>query len=106
MVKTLLKSVRDYKKQTLLTPVFMIGEVAIGILIPYLLAKLIDDGINKGDIKVILIIGGISLIAMLFSLFFGIKAGKLSATASAGFAKNLRQDMFEKIQTSNYIISI
>ena len=102
MLKKLLESIREYKRQTILTPIFMIGEVSMEILIPFLLAKLIDDGINKSDIKVILTIGGILLIAAFVSLFFGRKAGKLSAEASSGFAKNIRQDMFEKIQKFSF----
>lgn len=102
MIKTLLKSVREYKKETILTPIYMIGEVSMEILIPFLLAKLIDDGINKSDVNVILIIGGILLIAAFISLFCGVRAGKISAKAAAGFAKNLRKDMYEKIQAFSF----
>lgn len=102
MIKTLLKSVREYKKSTILTPVLMTGEVAMEILIPFLLAKIIDDGVNKGNIKTIIMIGVVLFIVALIALICGINAGKISAIASSGFAKNLRQDMFEKIQTYSF----
>ena len=98
MIKKLIRSIKEYKRSTLLTPIFMVLEVAMEIIIPFLLAKLIDQGINQGDMDVILKIGGELLIAAFLSLFFGVQSGKNAAIASAGFAKNLRQDMYEKIQ--------
>ena len=102
MVKKLLQSVREYKKPAILTPIFMLGEVSMEILIPFLLARLIDDGINKSDKNVVITIGGILLITAFISLFCGIKSGKMSAKASSGFAKNLRKDMYEKIQKFSF----
>ena len=102
MIKHLVKSIREYKKPAILTPIFMILEVAMEITIPFLVAKLIDEGINANDTKSILIIGAELLIAALLSLFFGVQSGKNAAIASAGFAKNLRQDMYEKIQKYSF----
>lgn len=102
MLKKLLESVKEYKKDTILTPLYMVMEVSMEILIPFLLAKLIDDGINKSDMNSILSIGILLIIAAFISLFFGVKAGKSSARASSGFARNLRQDMYEKIQKYSF----
>ena len=102
MIKKLIQSVRDYKKESILTPVFMIGEVFMEMLIPFLLGKLIDDGITESNLKIILILGAILVVAALFSLFFGVSAGKTAAKAGSGFAKNLRQDMFEKVQKFSF----
>ena len=102
MIKKLIRSIKEYKRSTLLTPIFMVLEVAMEIIIPFLLAKLIDQGINQGDMDVILKIRGELLIAAFLSLFFGVQSGKNAAIASAGFAKNLRQDMYEKIQKFSF----
>ena len=102
MIKKLAKSIREYKKDTILTPVFISGEVFMEILIPFLLGKLIDDGIIASNLKVILILGVVLIVAALFSLFFGITAGKYASKASSGFAKNLRQDMYEKVQKFSF----
>lgn len=102
MIKHLVKSIREYKKPAILTPIFMVLEVAMEIIIPFLVAKLIDEGVNANDTKSILIIGAELLIAALLSLFFGVQSGKNAAIASAGFAKNLRQDMYEKIQKYSF----
>ena len=83
MIKKLAKSIREYKKDTLRTPLFMIGEVFMEMLIPFLLGKLIDDGITGGNLKIILILGAILVVAALFSLFFGISAGRSAARAGA-----------------------
>ena len=102
MIKRLAKSIREYKKDTILTPTFMIGEVFMEMLIPFLLGKLIDDGIIKSDMKLILILGAVLVLTALLSLFFGINAGRYAARASAGFAKNLRQDMYERVQKFSF----
>ncbi len=102
MIKHLVKSIREYKKPTILTPIFMILEVAMEITIPFLVAKLIDEGVNANDTKAIFIIGAELLITALLSLFFGVQSGKNAAIASAGFAKNLRQDMYEKMQKYSF----
>ncbi|MBR2290531.1 MAG: ABC transporter ATP-binding protein [Clostridia bacterium] len=102
MIKKLAKSIREYKKDTILTPTFMVGEVFMEMLIPFLLGKLIDRGIIKSDIKVILILGAVLVVTALLSLFFGVSAGRYAAKASSGFAKNLRQDMYEKVQKFSF----
>lgn len=97
MIKTLLKSVRQYKKESILTPVFVSLEVALECLLPLVMAELIDrmTGETMGPILKL----GVALVIMaMFSLLFGVLSGKYAATASGGFARNLRQDMFFKIQ--------
>ena len=90
MNRKLLRSVREYKRETILTPVFVALEVFMEVLIPLLMAKIIDVGIMNGDIGYIIRIG-IALVALaMVSLFFGAKAGQLGAIAAAGYAKNLR----------------
>jgi len=102
MIKKLAKSVREYKKETILTPIFMILEVIMETLIPFLLAKLIDDGVKLGDMNVITRFGIYLVISAIFSLTFSIIAGILASKASCGFAKNLRHDMYYKIQEYSF----
>ena len=102
MIKKLAKSIREYKKETILTPVFMILEVVMETLIPFLLAKLIDDGVKMGDMGVITRFGIYLVISALFSLTFSIIAGILASKASCGFAKNLRHDIYYKIQEYSF----
>lgn len=102
MNRKLLRSVREYKRETILTPVFVALEVFMEVLIPLLMAKIIDVGIMNGDIEYIIRIG-IALVALaMVSLFFGAKAGQLGAIAAAGYAKNLRHDIFYKIQDFSF----
>ncbi len=102
MIKRLLGCVREYKKQTILTPVLMIGEVVCECIIPVITAKLINS-INAGCKMSDILVYGVLLVVMAFvSLFFGVLAGKTAATASAGFAKNLRHDIFYKIQSFSF----
>lgn len=102
MIKKLAKSIREYKKPAILTPICMVMEVFMEIAIPYLLATLIDQGIEQSNLQVILKIGALLVVAAFISLFFGVQSGKFSATAGAGFAKNLRQDMYEKVQQFSF----
>lgn len=102
MIKKLAKSIREYKKTAILTPICMVMEVFMEIAIPYLLATLIDQGIEQSNLQVILKIGALLVVAAFISLFFGVQSGKFSATAGAGFAKNLRQDMYEKVQQFSF----
>lgn len=102
MIKTLLKSVRDFKKPSILTSVFMVLEVLMEILIPLLLSMLIDNGIAKGDINQMIIIGICLVVAATLSLFFGVTSGKCAAKASSGFARNLREDIYNKIQDFSF----
>ena len=98
MLKKLAGSIREYKKQTILTPVVMIGEVALEVIIPFLMASLIDKGIDMGDFGYIVKMGITLIGCALVSLLFGFLGGKFGAEASAGFAKNLRHDMYYKVQ--------
>ena len=102
MVKQLLKSVREYKKVSIMTPLFVIGESVMEVLIPFFMADLLDKGITDGNMNYILKMGLILCISAVISLLFGALAGKFAADASAGFAKNLRKDMFYKIQQFSF----
>lgn len=96
MIKTLAKSVREYKKDSIKTPIYVTVEVVLECLLPLIMASLIDEMGN--GMWPIVKYGSILLVLAGFSLFFGMQAGRTAATASCGFAKNLRQDMFFKIQ--------
>lgn len=102
MNKTLLKSMREYKKQSILTPVFVILEVLMEVLIPFQMAKIIDVGINEKNMPYILETGGILVVMAMLALIFGALAGKFAAEAGAGYAKNLRHDIFYKIQNFSF----
>ncbi|MDD6489813.1 MAG: ABC transporter ATP-binding protein [Clostridia bacterium] len=102
MVKQLLKSVREYKKVSIMTPLFVIGESVMEVLIPFFMADLLDKGITDGNMNYILKMGLILCISAVISLLFGALAGKFAADASAGFAKNLRKDMFYKVQQFSF----
>lgn len=102
MIKKLAASIREYKKATVITPIFIIIELTLDVLIPYLMSKLIDNGINTGDMKYILEFGALLLVLSLFTILSGVLAGKYSAIASAGFAKNLRKDMYYCIQNYSF----
>ena len=102
MVKTLAKCIREYKVASIITPIFMIFEVILEVLIPYFMASLIDNGIDKGDMNYILTLGIVLAVTALASLTFAAFAAKYGAVASAGFAKNLRHDMYYKIQSFSF----
>lgn len=102
MVKTLLAQVKEFKRDSILTPIFMFLEVAMEMLIPLLMASIIDEGVNKGDMHHIFVIGGYMIVAAIVGLFAGLMGGKFGASASAGFARNLRKAMFENIQTFSF----
>ena len=99
MIKTLAAQIKEYKKVSIMTPIFMILEVVFEMLIPFLMASIIDDGVEAGNMQHIYKIGAIMIVAALCGLFCGVMGGKYGARASTGFAKNLRQAMFENIQT-------
>lgn len=102
MLKTLAGQIKQYKLVTILTPVFMVGEVAMEVMIPYITARIIDLGINAGSMRNILHYGGIMLVMAFASLFFGVMSGTCAAKASSGFACNLRDTMYEKIQSFSF----
>ncbi len=102
MIKTLAKCIGKYKKELIITPIFTAVEVFLEILIPFITASIIDKGIQAGDMRKVGIYGGIMLIIAFLSLFCGIQAGKYGAAASTGFACNLREKMYENIQTFSF----
>lgn len=102
MLKTLGKSVREYKKSALITPVFVAVEVVLEVIIPLLMADLIDKGIYTGEMNVILKIGLQLVLASILSLVFGCLSGITASKASAGFAKNLRKDLYYKVQEFSF----
>jgi len=101
-IKTILKSLRDNKKPTMLCLIFIIGEVFLEVLIPYITSNIVNKVKDGAPLNTILIMGGVMLVAALASLACGVFAGTFSAKASAGFARNLRKDVFERIQTFSF----
>lgn len=102
MIKTLLKSVREFKKASILAPIFVLGEVAMEVLIPFFMSKLINNGIEAKNMSYIFGMGVFLLVLCCFSLTFGILSGRFASYASSGFAKNLRDDMFSNIQSFSF----
>ncbi len=102
MLKILGAQIKEFKKASIVTPLFMIGEVIMEMIIPLLMASIIDDGVNAGNMQHIYKIGGLMLIAALLGLVFGVGGGVFGAKASSGFARNLRRAMYEKIQTFSF----
>lgn len=102
MLKTLGAQVKEYKKDSLLTPVFMILEVLFETIIPLMMASIIDDGVKKGDMRHIYLVGGCMVITALLGLLTGTLGGKYGASASTGFAKNIRKAMYDNIQTFSF----
>ena len=111
MVKTLLKSVREYKKPAIITPIFMVIEALCECLIPFFMARLItaikpapNMPLPPADeaLQIVLYYGAILILLAAVSLTSGVLAGRFAATASCGFAKNLRHDVFSRIQTYSF----
>ena len=102
MVRKLLRGVREYKTSSLLAPLFVTCEVILEVIIPMLMANLIDFGIEAGNMQYILKMGLALIICCIVSLTFGALSGKYAAVASAGFAKNLREDMYNKVQEYSF----
>ena len=102
MIKTLAGYVKEYKKASILTPIFMILEVVAETLIPLLMASIINEGIEAGNLQHVYTTGILMVLVAVFGLITGMLGGKFGAEASTGFAKNLRQGMFEKIQTYSF----
>ena len=102
MNRKLLQSVREYKKQAFIAPVLVALEVLMEVLIPLLMANIIDVGIMNGDMGYIVKMGVLLVIMAMVALFFGAKAGQVAAVAAAGYAKNLRHDIFYKIQDFSF----
>lgn len=102
MLKTLGAQIKEFKKDSFLTPVFMILEVLMETIIPLMMASIIDNGVEKGDIHHIYVMGGLMIVTACVSLFAGVMGGKYGARASTGFARNLRKAMYENIQTFSF----
>lgn len=102
MIRKLVRSIREYKKTSILTPIFVILEVLVEILIPLVMARMIDDGISGGDSHTLLSLGIALIICAVLGMFFGMLSGSYGAKASAGFAQNLRKDMYYKIQDFSF----
>ncbi len=102
MIKTLSKQLGEFKKDSLLTPLFMVLEVLMETIIPLLMASIIDDGVEKGDIRHICVVGAGMVVLAAIGLAAGVLGGAYGARASAGLARNLRQAMFENIQTFSF----
>ena len=98
MVKVILAQVKEFKKASICTPLFMLLEVAVEMMIPLLMSSIIDDGVEKGDIHHIYVVGAAMLVLAAVGLFAGVMGGRFGAQASAGLAKNLREAMYENIQ--------
>ena len=103
MLKNVLKSVGEYKKDSLLAPVTVAIEVLFEVLIPFFMAELIDKGINTGDMTEILKYGALLIVLAMAALGFGVLSGHFAAVASAGFAKNLRKRMYYKVQDFSFL---
>ena len=99
MIKTLGKQIKDFKTDSIKTPLFMVLEVLMETVIPLLMASIIDDGVEAGNMRHIYQVGGVMAAAAAVGLFAGIMGGKYGARASAGFARNLREAMYANIQT-------
>lgn len=102
MIKHLMKSIREYKKDSFLAPIFVTGEVIFEVIIPFLMSKLIDSGIDAGNMNYILRTGAILVVCALVSLSLGFFSGRSAAIASSGFAKNLRRDMYYNVQNFSF----
>ncbi len=102
MVKKLMRSIREYKRPTILTPITVALECVMEVIIPLIMARLIDEGISVGNMKVVVICGVLLALCCIASLAFGVLGGKYAAEAMAGFSRNLRHDMFHKVQTFSF----
>ncbi len=102
MVRRLLREVKEFRKDSIITPLSMIGEVIMELLVPYLMASIIDDGIEAGDMGKVLLVGGLMLVSAAMGLLFGLLGARFGARAATGFARNLREAMFNKIQTYSF----
>jgi len=102
MFKTLIKEIGEFKSDTIKTPIFTALEVVMEVLIPYITARIIDKGITAGNMSAVMGYGALMIVMAFLSLYFGAQAGRYAAKASTGFARNLRNDMYEKIQAYSF----
>lgn len=101
-MKELLRQVKQYKKDSILAPVYAALEVVMEVIIPFVMALLIDDGVEKGDMNKIVLYGALMIVFAIISLFAGMMAGKYAASASTGFACNVREAMYRNIQRFSF----
>ena len=102
MIRRLLQEVKEFKKPSILAPIFMSGEVVMELMLPFLMAFIIDKGVYQRDLKAVFLYGGLMFLAAMISLICGALSGKYAAYAASGFVKNLRSSMFENIQTFSF----
>lgn len=102
MIKKIVSCIGEYKKETILTPIFVGFECAFDVIIPFLMAFLIDNGINKGDSKTIILIGIALVICSFLAIFTGVKSGDYAAKATSGFAKNVRKKIYYNVQDFSF----
>ena len=102
MIKTLLSYVKQYKKPTIVSMILVIGEAGMDVVLPFIISMIIDKGISSGNMKNILLYGGIMVLAAILAFLFGMTGGRMNAYASTGFASNLREAMFGKIQDYSF----
>ena len=102
MLRTILKEVKEYRRASIATPCFMILEVLMETMIPFLMASIIDDGVNVGNLGHIYRVGGLMIIVAILGLIAGMLGGRFGAKASTGLARNLRESMFNHIQTFSF----
>lgn len=102
MIKKIAACVGEYKRPSILAPIYMIGEVTMDVLIPYLMAFMIDKGLNQSDLSYVLKIGVAMLALTALGMFFGVQSGKYAAIAGTGLAKNLRSTLFRRVQTFSF----
>ena len=102
IIKRLMQSIREYKKDSILAPLYVSCEVVLEVIIPFLTAALIDKGIDAGDMDYVVKTGLLLVVCALISLTFGVLSGRSASIAAAGFAKNLRKDMFENVQNFSF----
>lgn len=102
MIKKLMKSIGEYKKDTILTPLFVSLEVVLEVIIPLLMAKLIDEGVYDGNMNIVYKIGFELILCAILSLLFGMFSGIFASKASSGFAKNLRKNLYYKVQDFSF----
>ena len=106
MVKVILAQVKEFKKASICTPLFMLLEVAVEMMIPLLMSSIIDDGVEKGDIHHIYVVGAAMLVLAAVGLFAGVMGGRFGAQASAGLAKNLRRPCMRTSRATHFPILI
>ncbi|MBQ8975325.1 MAG: ABC transporter ATP-binding protein [Oscillospiraceae bacterium] len=102
MIRQLAGSIREYKRQSVYAPLLMLIECGMEVLIPFIMSKLVDNGVQSGDMRTILLLGVLLLLAAAVSMAGGVGSARMAATASAGFAKNLRHDVFYNVQNYSF----